>query len=83
MDAIKINGTNHTFGAPEDWSLEKEGECATLAVKLAVTEGGHSCVESAWRPTKEELAFINAGKPVILRIYGEGMPPVALYVEGT
>jgi hypothetical protein len=36
--------------------------------------------ESAWEPTPEELAHLNAGGSVILRVLG-GQPPVALYVE--
>lgn len=35
---------------------------------------------SAWFPTPDELARLNAGAPVHLRILGEAHPPVAVEV---
>lgn len=35
---------------------------------------------TAWEPTPEELAKLNAGAPVLLRILGSGHPPVMLTV---
>lgn len=37
-------------------------------------------MESAWLPTPDEIAAINAGAPIILRILGNVPPPVMLYV---
>lgn len=36
-------------------------------------------METAWFPTPAELAALNAGAPVILRVLGIGHPPVMLY----
>jgi len=37
-------------------------------------------METAWEPTPDELARLNAGAPVILQILGTGHPPVMLLV---
>lgn len=37
-------------------------------------------METAWIPTAEEIAAIQRGAPIILRILGTGHPPVMLYV---
>jgi hypothetical protein len=37
---------------------------------------------SAWEPTPQELALLNAGGKVYLRIVGSGHPPVAIWAEG-
>jgi hypothetical protein len=73
----RIRNATITFAAPPDWSESKHGKCLGLAVRI--TPGvGH--FESAWEPTPEELAALNEGGSVILRVVG-GQPPVALYVE--
>lgn len=35
---------------------------------------------TAWEPTPDELALLNAGAPVLLRVLGTGHPPVMLTV---
>jgi hypothetical protein len=37
-------------------------------------------METAWLPTPGEIAAINAGAPIILRVFGTGHPPVMVYV---
>jgi hypothetical protein len=36
---------------------------------------------SLWEPTPQQLAILNAGGKVALRILGEGHPPVSLWAE--
>ena len=38
-----------------------------------------AAMETAWLPTPDEIAAINAGAPIILRVLGTGHPPVMLY----
>jgi hypothetical protein len=38
------------------------------------------CMETAWLPTPDEIARINAGAPVILRVIGTAHPPVMVEV---
>ncbi len=71
MNATKIEGANKVFVA--------EG-CNNLDVR-EVSEGMYYTLESAWIPTPEELALLNAGRPLVLVIAGRGMPPVKLEVR--
>lgn len=32
-----------------------------------------------WQPSKEDIAAINAGRPIILQIHSMGLPPVAVF----
>lgn len=50
-----------------------------IVVNDTVTGPQTPAMESAWFPTPDELAAINAGAPIILRIMGTGHPPVQLY----
>ncbi len=71
----RISGATHRLGKPNDWDAEENGDCVHLLVRI---EDG--CVCSAWEPTPDELAMLNAGGSVILSIVG-GQPPVMLSVE--
>ena len=50
-----------------------------VLIDCSVGGPGVPAMESAWFPTPEELAAINAGAPVILRIMGTIHPPVLIY----
>lgn len=76
MTPTKITDATHVFRAPPGWDVETYGECSDLQVRKLT---GDIC-QSAWRPSKEELAILNAGGTVILSIWG-GQPPVAIGVE--
>ena len=67
--------TTH-FKAPPKWDGKKHGECATLAVRVR----GDGTFESAWYPSSEELALLNAGEPVVLTVWG-GQPAVSINVN--
>jgi hypothetical protein len=70
----RIQNATHSLGAPKDWDKAR-GNCVSLWVRAFP-----DFFESAWEPTPDELAALNAGGSVILRVVG-GHPPVALYVE--
>ena len=73
----RIKGATHNLGKPMDWDETKHGNCVHLWVR--VTPG--AVFESAWEPTPDELATLNNGGSIVLRVIG-GQPPVALLVEG-
>jgi len=75
----RISGFTHALVAPTGWNEATDGNCCTLHVRM-VQEGGHVAAQSAWEPTPEELAMLNAGGSVILSVVG-GQPPVMLSVE--
>lgn len=76
MIPMHIAGATHYLGSPKGWEPEKDGSCCHLAVR--VVDG--NVWESAWEPTPAELAALNAGGSVLLRVVG-GQPPVMLLVE--
>lgn len=49
---------------------------------IACTVGGPETPSmlTSWQPTPAELARLNAGAPVLLRVIGTGHPPVSLDV---
>lgn len=75
MSPGNIRFATHAFGAPQSWDETKHGECGVLHVR----KRANATCESAWYPSPEELARLNAGEPVILTVWG-GQPPVSLNV---
>lgn len=61
-------------------------ECRPLPITriwFDMPNGGHQPgVISYWQPTPEELALLNAGRPLYLSFVGLTHPPVALGVQG-
>lgn len=76
----RIAGANAYPGAPAGWNPKKDGECGHLAVRVTRRGDQIAYCESAWEPTPVELAALNAGGSVVLRVVGWQVP-VALYVE--
>lgn len=70
----KIEGANVVFGAPEGWDEATQGPCIKLHARVVRDDTGMR-VETAWEPSPEELAMLNAGGSVILSVVG-GQPPV-------
>ncbi len=50
-----------------------------IAIECTVNGPSTPAMETAWLPTPAEIAAIDAGAPVILRILGTGHPPVMVY----
>lgn len=75
----RIEGATREFGKPTNWDDERYGVCNTLAIRDTPVPGGNAMV-SAWFPTPEELALLQAGQPIYLWIYGASHPVVALTV---
>jgi hypothetical protein len=69
-----------TFGAPADWSPEKDGECSALEIADVLGAGGLQFMESRWEPDDEELAALQAGGAITLGIQGVRHPVVYLAV---
>ncbi|WP_063893075.1 hypothetical protein [Burkholderia ubonensis] len=75
----EIEGATRRLGAPADWDQSKSA-CDTLPIVDVETDNGPFMV-SAWQPTAEELAALNAGAPIRLWIQGTNHPVVALAVD--
>jgi hypothetical protein len=52
-----------------------------LPIKREFTMHGHAICVSYWRPSKAELAILNAGGHVALYIMGRTMPPALVMAE--
>lgn len=78
----RVERATRYLGAPPGWEPSKDGECAHLAIRdeqFGSSTGPWGMV-SAWEPTPDELARLNAGAPVYLTIIGAVRPPVAVSV---
>lgn len=80
MEIAKIDGANMVLAAPRDWNEERNGECFDLPIRAEVLNNSLPSLTSAWKPTADELARLNAGAPVHLRIISRAHPPVMLEV---
>ncbi len=68
-----------SLGRPSDMTDE---ECGPLPVARGIVQLSENSVGpaviSAWKPTPEELAMLNAGGPIYLHVIGRTQPPVML-----
>lgn len=74
MRPIKPANSNYVYTAPKGMD-----DCADLHVHV-YDDGDVRIITSAWHPTPEELALLNAGQPVQLHIYGNIHPVVSVTV---
>jgi hypothetical protein len=81
MIPVRIKGCTRVLGAPEGWTPDSSGPCVGLAIRDGKA-GDMPVMESAWEPTPAELAVLNNGGRVYLRIVGAGHPPVMVYALG-
>lgn len=73
----RIEGTTRTLGKSQGYiGLPLRDEMTDCTVG---GEGTPSMV-TAWEPTPDELARLNAGAPVLLRVIGVAHPPVMIEV---
>jgi hypothetical protein len=79
MDFINHPACNHSFGAPTGWD-QNEQPVGTLPVSLGWI-GEQRVMHSFWKPNDRELAKLLQGRPVILTIFGQVHPIVAVGVE--
>lgn len=76
MMAVDFIEANVTYGKPKGMTDE---QCHSIRAMKAITDDGFPIIVTVWMPSKEDIDAINAGRPVILRIVGEIMPPVSIY----
>jgi hypothetical protein len=84
MKPIDIRGRTRNLGAPNNWDQNLDGECGVLPLRDAVDlQSGVPFMESLWQPQPEELALLNKGLPILLRVSGTGHPVVSMGVANT
>ena len=73
-----FHGQSRVLEAPEGWDHKEQGECVGLPVRYErETDGRVWGCTSAWKPTAEELAALNAGGAVLVTCVG-GQPPMMI-----
>ena len=72
MKPRRFHGANHVF------RLNGGNEDNDLWVEMGKDEDGYTLIASVWEPTAEERAQIANGENVMLLVWGEGHPPVAV-----
>ncbi len=72
MLALAIEGTTRRIGKAQGY--------AGLCVRDFQFGDGTPAMMTAWQPTPEELARLNAGAPMMLTLLGSAHPPVKLEV---
>lgn len=80
MKSIQPIEATHNFKPPKNWEPEADGECGDLWIRL----GSHGARDiptftSAWRPTVDELAALNAGGEIEITLVGS-QPPMSVDV---
>lgn len=75
MMYTNFEGQNGLFKAPVDM----KDRCGDLPVLITKDSFGDPIIVSAWMPSAEDLAAMNAGRAMYLKIVGKGMPPVSLF----
>jgi hypothetical protein len=84
MQAIRIEGANTRIDEPPGWNDEhRTVTCEPLWVRVEQDADGAIVLASAWWPNPEELAALQRGVPVVLRVWGNGHPPVCVSVDDT
>jgi hypothetical protein len=78
MIPARIEGCTRVLGAPVGWTPDTAGPCCGLPIRDELNIEA-PCMVSAWEPTPAELAALNAGAKVMLRVLGTGHPPVMLW----
>jgi hypothetical protein len=77
MEVGRIKGCTRVIGKSQGYfGLPLRDE----VINDSVTGPGTPAMVTAWFPTPDELAAINAGAPIHLTIVGTGHPPVMLGV---
>ena len=76
MLPVDFEGTNLELGTPERWSEERT--LPTRALKDIDTDG-NTVYFTAWKPSKEDIDAILAGRPVFLKIVYPHYPPTLLF----
>lgn len=80
-----IRGFTRILGKPLNWSEDDHGRCGALAILDVERDYAGNGVMvnsmiSAWDVTPDELARLNAGAPVYLRLLGTAHTPVGIWV---
>lgn len=79
MIPVRIAGATRNLGAPPNWNPERDGPCSHLPIRDEVI-GQVPYMTSRWELTPDEIARVQQGAPIELRIVGQTHPVVSLAI---
>ena len=79
MQFVDFPQANHTFGKPSDMTDDQCGALRVYHRNVDIEGEKFPASTSAWKPSEEDLARLNAGGFIYLDIISSGHPPVAVY----
>ena len=83
MQNVTFTDETRSIGKPQDWIEELDGPCVGISVfDFVDAQTGVPFMMTAWVPEPDELARLNAGKPLHLAISGRVHPVIKLFVGG-
>ena len=78
MRAIDFQEANTTFSKPDSMTDE---QCSPLRAYVGQDEDVGPFIVTAWLPNAEDIDAILAGRPIVLTILSNSMPPVSLHTQ--
>lgn len=76
MMPIDFEGSNITLSKPSNMTDE---QCLEIKGFKGTDGDNFPFILTMWKPNKEDIAAINAGDPICLKILGHSIPPVCLF----
>lgn len=76
MKPVKTPSTNFTYKLPGGT------EANDLPCEIVADSDGNRIIQSNWEPSEEERQAIADGATIYLMVWGNGIPPVAIGVDG-
>lgn len=76
MLPVDFEGTNIEFTRPKEMTDES---CSSVRAFVGIDDEKTPFILTAWQPNYEDIVAIKAGRPIMLKVCGAGMPPVILY----
>ena len=83
MLAVDFPERNFVFKKPEAWTDEQCSDLSVWRGNANIDAMGNTApvIISCWRPNKEDIEAISAGKSIYLYVTGMSQPPISLTTE--
>lgn len=79
LTPLRIAGFTRVPGAPENWNPDEQGPCIGLPIRDEIIDGCYA-MTSRFEFSPEDIARINAGRPLELTIFGRQHPVIRLSI---
>lgn len=76
MRPIDFPEANITFNKP---TTMYDAECLPIQAYSGVDEKGMPYINTVWMPSREDIQAINEGRPIVVSVCGDTLPPMSLF----